>query len=352
MYRIPLLLVLLLFIAVDASAQAQERRTDIEVAFADSPVPAAPIYSDTTNWCSLPNKNDLSDLIPKGADLEDRQADADVDVFYIHPTTLLQGDEWNADVNNKELNDRTDRLPIKYQSTVFNGSCKIYAPRYRQAHVRSFFNVDEGGREALMIAYSDVKRAFEYYLEHYNNGRPFIIASHSQGTLHASFLLRDLVEGKPLQDQLVAAYIIGFPIRDTTFKVLQPCSNPSETGCFISYGTYAEGYYPEYYETFLNGAIMVNPISWSMDTTAVSHHVQKGYVGRRFAKPRAKTFGARIKDNMLWVSKPHMFMGSLLKMKDFHIADYNLFWMDIRENVALRCKTYLDKSSQTNNTKP
>lgn len=346
MFRIPLLS--LLCVCFFVVANAQDRETDIVIPFAESAVPAAPEYSDTTNWCSLPDKADLSDCLPKKCDLVDNQANAEVDVFYIHPTTLLHGPEWNGDLNNQELNNRTDMLPVKYQSTVFNGSCKIYAPRYRQAHVRSFFNVENGGREALMIAYSDVKRAFEYYMEHYNNGRPFIIASHSQGTLHASFLLRDVIEGTPLQEQLVAAYIIGFPIQDTTFSILKPCSNPNETGCFVSYGTYAEDYYPEYYNTFLKGAIMVNPVSWSTDTTAVSYTMQKGYVGKRFAKPRAQTFGARIKDNMLWVTKPHMFMGKLLKMKDFHIADYNLFWMDIRENVALRCKTYLESTTASN----
>lgn len=334
------------------TAQSFEQNRSIQIPFAESQVPPAPDYSSLANWASLPDKEDMSDLLPKHCHLKDGQATADVDVFYIHPTTFLSGPQWNADLADAALNEKTDNLPIKYQSTVFNGSCKIYAPRYRQAHVRSFFNVDEGGREALMIAYSDVKQAFEYYMEHYNNGRPFFIASHSQGTLHATFLLRDLIEGTPLQDKLVAAYIIGFPVRDTTFKVLEPCNNPSETGCFISYGTFAENYYPDYHETFLKDAIMVNPVVWNTDTTAVSYSVQKGYVGRRFAKPRAKTFGTRIKDNMLWVTKPHMFLGRLLKMKDFHIADYNLFWMDIRENVALRCKTYLDNTAQTNITNP
>ncbi len=347
-----LLSVCLLFATMLVTAQSLEKRTAIVVPFAETPVPAAPDYSDVNNWSSLPQKEDMSDLIPKRSGLVDGQANAEVDVFYIHPTTLLSGPKWNGDLTDAELNANTDRLPVKYQSTVFNGSCKIYAPRYRQAHVRSFFNVDNGGREALMLAYSDVKKAFEYYMANYNNGRPFIIASHSQGTLHATFLIGELIEGTPLQEKLVAAYIIGFPVRDTTFKVLKPCTSPSETGCFISYGTYAENYYPEYYNTFLKDAIMVNPVSWTVDTTAASYSIQKGYVGRRFAKPRAKTFGARIKDDMLWVTKPHMFMGRLLNIKDFHIADYNLFWMDIRENVALRCKTFLGTSSQTNTAKP
>lgn len=339
------LLLALSFICLITNAQPAFR--EIEIPFEESPVPTAPSYADTANWVALPNKEDMADLVPKKCDLKDCQDEAKVDVFYVHPTTFLEGPTWNADLNDEELNKKTAELPVKYQSTVFNGSCKIYAPRYRQANVRAFFHVEEGGREALMLAYSDVKKAFEYYMEHYNNGRPFIIASHSQGTLHASFLLRDYIEGTALLDQLVAAYIIGFPVRDTTFQTLQPCTSPDQTGCFVSYGTFAEGYYPDYHDVFLDGAIMVNPVSWTMDTMAVSYTKQKGYVGRRFARPRAQTFGARIKDNMLWVTKPHMFLGKLLKMKDFHIADYNLFWMDIRENVALRCNTYLEEGRHT-----
>lgn len=341
-------LVLMALSFICSNSFAQEIYTEeIEVPFAESPVPAAPNYADTSNWVALPQKEDMADLVPKNCDLKDRQADAKVDVFFLHPTTFLKGTGWNADLTDEELNNMTAEFPVKYQSTVFNGSCKIYAPRYRQAHIRSFFYMEEGGQESLDIAYADVKEAFQYYMDHYNNGRPFIIASHSQGTYHASRLLRDVVEGTELQDQMVAAYIIGFPVRDTTFEVLQPCTSPDQTGCFVSYGTYAEDYYPEIYDVFLKDAIIVNPVSWNMDTTAVSYTKQKGYVGKSFSKPKTKVWGTRIVNGMLWVTKPHVFLGKFLRMKDFHIGDYNIFWMDIRENVALRCKTYLNDGVET-----
>ena len=64
-------------------------------------------------------------------------------------------------------------------------------------------------RAAFELAYSDVLRAFDYYLAHENHGRPFILASHSQGSLHALRLIQERLAGKPLQKQLVAAYLIG-----------------------------------------------------------------------------------------------------------------------------------------------
>ncbi|MEO6166685.1 MAG: DUF3089 domain-containing protein [Chitinophagales bacterium] len=124
------------------------------------------------------------------------EATATADVFFIHPTIYTYKPttayEWNGDVNDVTLNTKTDYSTIHYQVTVFNGSCKIYAPRYRQAHITAFYAAKgDDGREALDIAYSDVRAAFQYYLEHYNNGRPVIIASHSQGTRHAEHLLKD-----------------------------------------------------------------------------------------------------------------------------------------------------------------
>ena len=74
---------------------------------------------------------------------------------------------------------------------------------------------------AFATAYADIKAAFEYYLKNYNHGRPIIIASHSQGSTHALHLLKDYFENKPLQKQLVAAYIVGMTIPTEFFFILE-----------------------------------------------------------------------------------------------------------------------------------
>ncbi len=84
---------------------------------------------------------------------------------------------------------------------MFNGSCRVFAPRYRQAHLKAFFmRSSNKSVEAFDTAYSDLKSAFEFYLLHYNKGRPIIIASHSQGTLHAIRLMKDFFANKPLKN--------------------------------------------------------------------------------------------------------------------------------------------------------
>ena len=78
--------------------------------------------------------------------------------------------------------------------------------RYRQANIFAYFRGDEIRKQALGFAYQDVLRAFQYFLQHRSQGRPFVIASHSQGTHHGTRLLEEVIDGTPLAQRLVAAY--------------------------------------------------------------------------------------------------------------------------------------------------
>jgi hypothetical protein len=100
--------------------------------------------------------------------------------------------------------------------------------------------------KAFDLAYEDIKTAFEFYLKNHSHGRPIIIASHGQGTLHAGRLLKKFFENKPLQKKLVCAYIIGLPVFINYFKELEPCKDSTETGCFISWRTFKEEFVSEF----------------------------------------------------------------------------------------------------------
>jgi len=143
--------------------------------------PPEPDYSQVDAWAALPWTHDEADTVPLGAGVKDGQSTAQVDVFFIYPTLDFRTDEWNANIYNKSLNNLIERTAIRGQATVFNSSCRVFAPRYRQAVLSSFTDKTGNGQKALDLAYSDVKKAFQYYMKHYNNGRPVIIAGHSQG---------------------------------------------------------------------------------------------------------------------------------------------------------------------------
>jgi hypothetical protein len=311
-------------------------------AFKAEDQPSMPDYSNEANWSGLPFRGDATDEIPNYETwVSDSQKT--VDVFYIYPTIYKFGDTWNADLNNNKLNRRIDKLPVKFQATVFNEMGRVYAPRYRQGCIESFSD-SANGPKALAFAYEDVKMAFEYYMEHYNQGRPIIIASHSQGTYHARRLLKEYFDTPAKKQQLVCAYIVGYAIYPDQYEVLTPCKNASETGCYVTWSSFDENfYYPDTANDFLVGKVIVNPITWNIDTAEV-----QGKGAFLFNLNRKKLFAtsAYMRNNMLWVdTKVPLFKQTNV----LHLLDYNLFWHDIRANVKLRVNAYQTNSAKSTN---
>ena len=207
--------------------------------FSASDQPKAPDYSNIKYWSALPFRNDAADLTPKNESwIDDSLKNADV--FYIYPTLYSKGKTWNADVDNKKLNKRLDNFPVKYQASIFNQAARVYAPRYRQAIIDSYFDTIGNGKGALDFAYEDVKNAFEYYLKNYNQGRPIIIASHSQGTTHCRRLLKDYFDTPDMKARLVCAYIVGYEIDTLNYSIISPCSNATETNCYVTWSTFKD----------------------------------------------------------------------------------------------------------------
>lgn len=305
---------------------------------------AAPDYSDINFWAAHPNKQDPSDSIPKP--LQNELRDTLADVFFIHPTTYLTNKKnppsLNPSISDAALNAKTDYSSILYQASVFNGSCKVYAPRYRQAHISAFFIPDTvAARHAFELAYQDVRSAFQYYLDHDHHGKPIIIASHSQGTLHAARLLKEFFEEKPLHKYLVVAYLWGMPIPPNYFNSITLCSDSTQYGCFAGWRLFKKGYVPDMIknETFIS--LSVNPISWKPDSIYIDRSLQRGAVLFNFNKVYYKTQGAGIHKGVVWVDRPKFPFSFLYPQKNYHAGDINLFYLDIRKNIQQRIHYYL-----------
>ena len=300
-------------------------------------------YDLLSNWAAHPWKKDNADSIPQ--DLINKEIiDSVADVFFIHPTTYTQKDfiGWNADINDEKINLNTDNSTILYQASVFNKRCRIFAPRYRQAHINAFYTNQDSAKIYFDLAYNDIKSAFEYYLEHYNNGRPIIVASHSQGTKHAGRLMKEFFENKPLHKKLICAYIIGMPIPEKYFSAIPVCKDSSETGCFVGWRTYKSGYTPEFVKKEKFKSVVVNPLNWQLTEEEVSIINNKGGVLKNFNKIVPKVVDAKISGNILWSCKPDVFGKMFFTAKNFHIGDINLFYMNIRENIDVRIKSYME----------
>lgn len=342
----PLFIIVMMLVLLSCSNSKYPMEAYATAPSADS----IPNYAHLYYWAAHPHKKDLADSTPKP--LANDVVDSSVAVFFIHPTTYtdaaaIEGKPfsmqyWNASVNDAALNAKTDYSSMLNQASVFNRFA-VYAPRYRQAHIRSFYINDSIAQPFFDTAYADIERAFMFFLQSIGQ-KPFIIASHSQGTLHAGRLLKTHVEGKPLQKRLVAAYIIGLPVPEQYFTSLPACTQPNQTGCFVSWRTYKKGYVPEFVQQEKFKAIVVNPLIWTKDTTPVPRAQSKGAVLYKFNQLKPRNVSTQIHGNILWSTKPRFFGNWFFTTKNYHIGDLNLFWKDIRDNAVDRVKAYQQKT--------
>jgi hypothetical protein len=317
-------------------------------------IPPAPDFSQAVYWAALPDRKDAADNIPKNKiNLTENQAQAKADVFFLHPTIFteepLNAYKWNADANDKAMNQKVDNSTILNQASVFNASCRIFAPRYRQAHLYSFYTSDtSSARQAFDVAYTDIKAAFEYYLSHYNNGRPIVIAAHSQGTYHAKRLLKEFFDGKNLQNQLVAAYLVGIVTPPNEFKNIPAGICAGQIGCFVTWRTFRSGYIPDdHFKLHYDKCLSVNPVTWDTTTALIDRKYHKGGVGYKFTLTKPCVTTTQNYKGMLWIGRLHIPGGFLIRTKNWHVGDYNLFWLNIRENVALRISNFLKEGKAT-----
>ncbi|WP_373512243.1 DUF3089 domain-containing protein [Persicitalea sp.] len=309
-----------------------------------------PNYEHEDAWTALPGTSDAADQVPLRSNFKDQQINARADVFFIYPTTYVQAPEspypWNASLADSALNSATDESTILNQASVFNGSCRVYAPRYRQAHFYAFLTPNKKDKaQALDFAYEDVKSAFEYYLQHYNQGRPIVIAAHSQGTLHAIRLLKEFFDEKPLGDKLVVAYLIGMAVQPDEFATILPGNAPDQIRCFVSWRTFAKNYYPEWHRNEVNTAVCTNPLSWQTNGAYVSQKENVGGVGLNYTY-YPHLADAQCQEGLLWINKPYVKGRTFISNQNWHNADINLFWGNVRQNVETRIDAFFSKEKQ------
>ncbi|HMW38806.1 MAG: DUF3089 domain-containing protein [Saprospiraceae bacterium] len=300
-----------------------------------------PDYNNSYYWASLPFKKDLADESPAGTEVDHIPEEADV--FFIHPTTYF-GDKrhrtWNADLDDAEVNRTTDEGSIRYQASIFNNSARVFAPRYRQAHYHSFFTKDTASaRKAYDLAYEDIYGAFLHYYDNWNNGRPIIIAGHSQGALMAIRLLKEVFDNKEMKNKLVVAYVVGFPVPQGTFKYLQVCHEEHETSCICSWRTFKSGTEPRHLKKELP-VLITNPLTWTSEPGKAGKEANLGMVINMSKPPIVGAVSAEIHRNILWSSKPH-FRGSIfLWRRNYHKGDFNLYYMNVRQNARQRIRSF------------
>jgi 3',5'-cyclic AMP phosphodiesterase CpdA len=301
---------------------------------ADAVIPRSPAYDQTTDWLVLPENPDKHP----------------VDVFWVYPTVLANDTQWLMDIDDPELRQAALHT-VTTQASVFEGQANIYAPAYRQTNIGILFA--QGDTTLIhQTANQDVEAAFKYYLENYNNGHPFILAGHSQGSEHLVEIATRLWGTSPKHNLLVAAYTLGWSVTPGDIEknpAIKICKEADQTGCFIAYNSIAPGKQSKIGSLTRGKSYVVNPLSWKSDSVfaSASLNLESTFFNDDGSTTNYTNFAtAQVVNSGLQVlaAKPE-----ILGPTDgpyagiYHSFDYSLFYKNIKDNVALRIKNFANK---------
>jgi predicted secreted protein len=343
--------------------------------FGEMPHPAAPDYADPRAWAALPDRRDAADVVPENDPYGDRQKDAAVDVFYIHPTTYRRAESWNQPIEDAATNDWTDESVIARQAAAFNACCRVFAPRYRQATAAAV--VAPAAMQAIgayEFAWQDVRSAFLHYMTHWNGGRPFIIVGHSQGAAHVERWLKEFWPRENYRSKLVAAYAIGVSFTERSIAELgggiPVCTTPSATGCFLSWNAFDRSGDPSQYlamtlarhqQRFGNlegtNVVCVNPLTFAVQAPKADPTANLGALPARrgvglaaslqqgvaLPPPEKHLIGAECDGGILRVSGVPQTGYAVVALPAgmLHFNEFDLFYQNIRANAVERSSAFL-----------
>ena len=294
-------------------------------------------YSDANNWLSLPET-----------------LEKPVDVIYLYPT--VYGTVVPAEDELSYIDDMSMRIGAIFsaatQASVFEESCNLFIPYYRQFTVDALLDMNENHPEALQYCVSqDIYHMLDYYFENRNEGRPFILAGHSQGSLWMTYVLEDYMKQHPeYLENMVAAYIIGYSVTEDYLERnshLKFAEGANDTGVIVSYNTEGLGNKEQFNCVVQEGAISINPINWKRDDTYASKEENlgslsaEGEIEYHKADARVDTErGVVICESIESDAESQVTMQEYFGPDSYHLQDYSLYFMNLRQNVADRIEAF------------
>ena len=255
------------------------------------------IFAGATQFigCSNSDGGDMNQTSVSWQTLPEN-ASQPVDVFFVYPTTYFYKNSspeysatWNQTIEQAKADTKIPTHVESKASVFYRAGTNLYVPYYRQGAGVDLLDAllwennaskVDAATEALELAYSDVEKAFDLYIDKYNKDsnrkpRPFILAGHSQGSNLLLMLLERRFSDSVLKEQLVAAYILGWSITSEdmsnypALSQLGICSSYEQTGCIITYNTQeTQGDFSQPFGSdkpvgiVKKNAFSVNPLTW------------------------------------------------------------------------------------------
>ena len=309
-----------------------------------------PDYSQPKYWMMTPKNPDAQPV-----DVLFFHTTTFDDPNYVNPATgalsLTPNDPtkpqvWNQTIADAILESKAWDI-TNTQVSVFAASCNIYAPYYRQTALPEPLLSDAATTErALSVAYSDIEAAFDYYMANLNNGRPFILAGHSQGSNLLLWLLERRMSNPAYLRKMVAAYVIGWSVTQDeldAYPHLEMCNSGTQTGCIVSYNSQG----PQATTSMARpGAIGVNPLlmQWSTSTDVAPASMNLGTVLMppmvRVQTEIPQFTGAYLMDGALILTNPPQSAPMAATTGIYHPYDYALFYRNLEQNAKDRINAF------------
>ncbi len=337
-----------------------------KISFADSETSPPTFYDGAGAWLARPGiPSKETRWTPDGFAPAPKPAAA---VFYVHPTTYLKRDRWNAPVKLTGNEDFRRLVFLKSQASAFNGVGEIWAPKYRQAAFGAFLSLSKpDAGKAFSVAYDDVVQAFRTFLASIPEDKPIILAGHSQGSLHLVTLLAREIAGTPVSDRIIAAYLVGWPItieHDLGMLGLPPCRTPDQTRCIMNWQSYSEPAETDHIfkafftTTGLDGlpraggtVLCTNPLTGGIEESAPPEANLGTMIARDEEYENADLepglVGAECSETgYLSIGENPPEIGSfVLPGNNYHVYDYALFWTNIRADAERRTQAFLNPAA-------
>lgn len=309
------------------------------VADAESEQYEAPDYSDKNNWLKQP------------------EATKAVDCFYVYPTEYVDDSEEAktfADINEPMMRE-TAPLTYLVQGAAFEEVANVFAPYYRQLNMVAAVSMTHEEMEEAFASTpkKDIFAALDYYFENLNGGRPFILAGHSQGSAIQKLVLAEYMKAHPeYLKRMIAAYVIGYSITEDYLKAnphLKFAEGADDTGVIISWNTESAANEGQNNGVVLPGAISINPINWKRDSTYASAEENLGGYLFNYEKeqlevvPHAADARVNVKRGVVVTTTKNatpVTGTTVFGPGSFHENDYDLYFNNIKANVAARVAAY------------
>ena len=297
-------------------------------------------YSKEDNWMAIP------------------EITHEVDTFYLYPTCYADDSETAkqiCDIDNEQVRERAQAV-YENQATVFEESTNVFGPYYRQSNIYHVLGMDSKELEEFQMneQRTDVYAALDYYFENYNNGRPFILAGHSQGSIMTRIVLGEYMQAHPeYYERMVAAYVIGYSITSDWLEehpYLKFAEGADDTGVIVSWNTEGPANKGQNNIVVEDGAISINPVNWKRDDTYASADEN---LGSRILNEETGTYEIKkkIADAQLDTERgvvicttedvEYTSAGELFGPASLHNNDYALYYENVRENVKARVERFL-----------